>query len=278
MALSIGCGNSRLATEICVKFGLKTGGTRERFGIEAGGVLGSRAMFTGKRPMIRKVLRQPPGVGFESSTVGHNLIVMKNLMKLRHLIPCLLLPLSLFAGDPIPGIDITVNQSPGGAVATGTTGEDGSVILSGLKPGGRCTVALSHQGRLAVLGSKKHDAITIPANTRAGIKPIRLEVSLAASSKKGYDYYQSKSDAGSRAVEDPVVRKRPGAKLKNTTADNFGGTGTKAQDHNSSRSNKTSSVAARGSDGVVVETGARQLVEITPLGDGRLKIRVTGAD
>ncbi|MER3329963.1 MAG: hypothetical protein RIF34_10330 [Candidatus Kapaibacterium sp.] len=51
------------------------------------------------------------------------------------IIALLILPIVLFAGDPIPGIDITVDQSPNGVTKKGKTNGRGEFIAQGLNEG-----------------------------------------------------------------------------------------------------------------------------------------------
>jgi hypothetical protein len=69
-------------------------------------------------------------------------------------------------GDPIPDIDITIDQSPGGAVAgTGTTDASGTVVFANLAPGDY-TITITDPSKLPgpaevqvtlTQGERKHD-------------------------------------------------------------------------------------------------------------------------
>lgn len=144
-------------------------------------------------------------------------------MRRIHFIACSLfsfslVPFSVFAGDPVPGIGITVEQSPNGVVGTGTTNNAGEFTLSNLSAGDY-QISLSGNGQTVVLGKQREDRITIASGRSATIKPIRLELSR----------YQNGDDV--------ILRKRPGR----TTASAGGSssTSTRATDYNSSRSNRT---------------------------------------
>ena len=224
---------------------------------------------------------------------------------------CLSLHLVAFAGDPIPGIDITVDQRPNGIVKKGTTNASGEVIFSGLQPG-PCVVTLLRNGRTQVIGKQVSDRIILPGKGKtADVKPIRLELSAKAPAGE---------PSGRPTVAqqgDTIDRKRPGGTLQrgirdgaldgadatasqranhNTTRSNRlapkaldtddDGDGipttTRAQDYNSSRSNTT---AARhlddkgdtlGGDGM--DDDCDSIVEILPMPNGRIKVTVTCAE
>jgi hypothetical protein len=62
-------------------------------------------------------------------------IGLKSLLALLVLL-VLALPNFAFAGDPIPGLDVKLGKNPGGALVTsGTTGQNGEVVFTGLRPG-----------------------------------------------------------------------------------------------------------------------------------------------
>lgn len=48
------------------------------------------------------------------------------------------------AGDPVPGLDITIEQIPGGIVRNATTGKDGSFVFDKL-PAGKYRVRMESQ-------------------------------------------------------------------------------------------------------------------------------------
>lgn len=87
----------------------------------------------------------------------------------------LALSTALFAGDPIPGIDITVNQSPG-YTETLQTNDNGEVVFDDLKPG-LCVLVLKYDGQRTVIGNRGNDRILIPANPNARTEPLRLALS-----------------------------------------------------------------------------------------------------
>lgn len=191
----------------------------------------------------------------------------------------------LLAGDPIPHIDITVDQMPG-PTRSGTTNANGEVILSGFKPG-PVVVTLSHKGKKTVLGGKGQDQIILRGNASAGQKPIRIDVGrwwVNQKMSKGSLKANHNTTRSNRLAPAQADTKIPGGKgsLKanhNTTRSNrtsaqpvtaSGGTsgGTRAQDYNSSRSNTTSGIE------VEKDLGQDPIVEITLLAGGRLKISV----
>lgn len=213
----------------------------------------------------------------------------------------LILPVFVFAGDPIPGIDITVDQSPPGLTQSGVTNPKGEVILSGFKPG-PVVVTVTYKDEVAVFGKPGSKRIILPAEAKAPIKPIRLEFARYASGKKGYDHYQSQSIRGpgnsgaeqranhnttranriapkaadvnntsgklAKRDKDHNVTRSNRTVAKSVTDSTGGSGGTRAQDYNSSRSNTTSAVE------VEKEFDKDPVIEITPMRGGRLKVTV----
>jgi carboxypeptidase family protein len=184
----------------------------------------------------------------------------------------LVLPIMLFAGDPIPGLDITVEQSPNGETKTGKTNGRGEFIATGLKEGDyKITIELN--GVKCVIGDKVNEKITVPSSkSTASIKPIRLELSSRSMylSKKGYDYYASNTrEAGSGMA----TGKRQHKPITVTKELDKSSTKSSATDHNSSRSNKTSSAAELDTGGE--DNDCDGIVEITPMKGGQIKIKVT---
>ncbi len=195
------------------------------------------------------------------------------------------LPSFLMAGDPIPGIDITVEQSPSGIKKSGTTNSKGELVLAGFKPG-RVVVTVRQKDKVAVFGKDAQSRIVLPgSNTRANVKPIRLELSLYSANqnmKKGYDYYQSRSDSRSVPAE-KATAKKDNKTLRanhNTTrsnrlapaidadSDNDSIPTTKAQNYNSSRSNATSAIEMEN------DFEKDEIVEILPMAGGKIKMTV----
>mgnify|MGYP002712130136 CR=1 FL=1 len=182
-----------------------------------------------------------------------------------------IVPLILFAGDPIPGIDITVDQSPNGITKTGKTNGRGEFIATGLKEGDY-KVTLEMDGVRCVIGDKVNEKITIPSsNSTASIKPIRLELSSKSMylSKKGYDHYQASStrEAGSGMATGKRQHK-PMTITKELDKSSTKSSG----DYNSSRSNKGNSLSETNNGGV--DDDCDGVVEITPMKGGELKIKV----
>ena len=181
----------------------------------------------------------------------------------------LIIPMILFAGDPIPGIDITVNQSPGGISKGSKTNNNGEAIFTGLKDGDY-TITIRNNNKTVVIGKSRNDKITISSTKSANIKPIRLELS---------------SYSGG---EDLLLRKRPGraaaddhsgglstGKRQHKTANASGGSGgtstqSKATSHNASRSNRSSGISDTNDDDC--DDGE---VEIRPMANGKLVVKIT---
>ncbi|MER3329964.1 MAG: hypothetical protein RIF34_10335 [Candidatus Kapaibacterium sp.] len=127
-------------------------------------------------------------------------------------------------------------------------------------------------GVKCVIGDQVNEKITIPsAKSSARIKPIRLELSAKSMfiSKKGYDYYASKSrEAGSGMA----TGKRQHKPLNVSKEVDASTPGSRATEHNSSRSNKTSSSANLDTDGL--DDDCDGIVEITPMKGGELRVKI----
>ena len=182
------------------------------------------------------------------------------------------IPIVLFAGDPIPGIDITVNQSPNGITKNGTTNGRGEFIAKGLEEGDY-KVTIEMNGVRCVIGDKVNEKITVPStNSTANVKPIRLEISSRSMyiSKKGYDYYASNTRDAASGLPTGKRQHKPVSLSKELDKSS---TKSSSNDHNSSRSNKTSSAADLDSDGL--DDDCDGIVEITPMKGGQIKIKVS---
>lgn len=189
----------------------------------------------------------------------------------RIIILLLIIPIILFAGDPIPGIDITVEQSPNGVTKKGKTNGRGEFIVKGLKEGDY-KVTIEMNGVKCVIGDKVNEKITIPySKSTARIKPIRLELSTKSMyfSKKGYDYYASSSQNKSSGLPTGKRQHKPLTVTKEVDAST---PITKATDHNSSRSNKTSHSANVETDGL--DNDCDGFVEITPMKGGEIRVKI----
>ena len=213
----------------------------------------------------------------------------------------LALPLPVLAGDPIPGIDITVIQADSGIEKSGTTNEKGELVLSGFEPG-PCMVKIKRDGRTTVMGQDGGQQIIIPKEEVA-IKPIRLE--LAAHRAPGKEIDKATPAARMMAQNHNSSRsnRSSGVALDDDDdGDGFGNPddGNRAQNHNSSRSNRTSGVALDDDDdgdGILTARQAsnhnttrsnrispvapdsdddcNDVAEITPMADGRIRIVVS---
>jgi len=182
----------------------------------------------------------------------------------------LYLPFHAIAGDPIPGIDITVEQSPSGVSQSGTTNANGEVNFAGLVTG-NYTLTLSDELGSVVLGSGRGDQIAIGGGGRSmTIKPIRLELS----------NYQD--------GEDLILRKRPGRSAavsggteRNATIGSavaITSEPSRATDYNSSRSNKNATRSAGVSPVDGIDDDCNGVVDIVPSAHGSMKITVSCAD
>lgn len=205
------------------------------------------------------------------------------------LLAILLLPLIAYAGDPVPGIGITVEQATTGISASGTTGSNGELILSGFKQG-RCVVTILKDGQATVIGNGRSNVVTIPpAHSKAPIKPIRLK--LAHSSAKGkassnsarqmanHNTTRSNKTAPAALDDDddgdsiPTARANHNTTRSNRltpkTADTGGDSAISKANHNVTRSNK---LAPQAND---MDDDCDGIVEITPMQDGRIRIKVS---
>ena len=180
------------------------------------------------------------------------------------------IPLSAFAGDPIPGIDITVEQSPPGASFSGTTDSNGEITFSGLAAG-NYTLTLQDELGSVVLGAGNDDAIVIsPGGRSAAIKPIRLELS---SYQDGNDIFLRKRPGRSTAViSGSVSRQAVGSAIQISNGP------TRATDYNSSRSNKNGSGIAAPTPDSSTDDDCDGVVDIVPADNGTMRISVSCAD
>lgn len=71
-------------------------------------------------------------------------------------------------GDPIPGVDVELEQNPGSVMRTVQVGADGSVHASGFTPG--ATVILRQGALTLTLKANAKGEVSIPP------KPIRVEL------------------------------------------------------------------------------------------------------
>lgn len=108
---------------------------------------------------------------------------------------CLTTPWALFAGDPIPDIDITVNQTLSRITKSGKTNSKGELVLTGFKPGS-VIITIKCNNQLMVIGKKKSDRISIPSSSRSSIKPIRLDLALYSTSKTNQSTQTFSSESG----------------------------------------------------------------------------------
>jgi hypothetical protein len=67
------------------------------------------------------------------------MLKLLNTLLVLAFVACLA-PVVVRAGDPVPGVDVKLGRNPGGAL-TQTTGNNGTVIFTGLKPGERCRIS-----------------------------------------------------------------------------------------------------------------------------------------
>lgn len=188
------------------------------------------------------------------------------------IIALLIIPIVLFAGDPIPGIDISVVQSPNGVTKKGKTNGRGEFIATGLKEGDY-TVTIEMNGVSCVIGDQVNEKITVPSTkSSARIKPIRIDLASKSMylSKKGYDYYKASSsrEAGSGMA----TGKRQHKPMNNTKEIDESTSNTKAQDYNAARSNKPTSLADLDTDSS--DEDCDGVVEITAMKGGQIKVKI----
>jgi hypothetical protein len=198
------------------------------------------------------------------------------------------LPGLLYAGDPIPGIDITIDQTTHGIKKKGTTNANGEVILSGFKTG-PVVVTLSHKGKRTVIGKTGQDRIIIRDKTEATQNPIRIDLarywvnqkmkqgSLKAnhnttrSNRLAPAHVDTKGPSGkARAQDHNTTRSNRTLRANNLDTDSDGDSipTTKAQDYNSSRSNTTRAIEKE------PDLDRDGIVDILPLGGGKIKVSV----
>lgn len=177
----------------------------------------------------------------------------------------LVLPIVLFAGDPIPGLDVNCISKTDGSVVKGKTNGRGEFIATGLKEGDY-KVTLEMNGVSCVIGDQVNEKSTVPSTkSTATIKPIRLELSSKSVyfSKKGYDYYASKSREAGSGLATGKRQHEPMRKTKETEH------GLSKADAGRARGKSND----KSSDGV--DDDCDGVVEITPMKGGQIKIKVT---
>lgn len=215
-----------------------------------------------------------------------------SLFAKRWMLVFILLPVLLIAGDPIPGIDITVDQTPG-PTGSGKTNANGELILSGFKAG-PAVVTLTHNGKTTVIGQNRNERINLKEKVNPAEPPVRIQLSrwwVNQKMSKGSLKANHNTTRSNRLAPAHVDTKGPGSKGKakgraqdhNTTRSNRATVArdldvdsdddsiptTRAQDYNSSRSNTTSAV------GKELDTDSDAIVEIHPMSGGRIKISVS---
>ena len=182
----------------------------------------------------------------------------------------LVLPIFLFAGDPIPGLDVNCISKTDGSVVKGKTNGRGEFIATGLKEGDY-KVTLEMNGVSCVIGDQVNEKITCPSTkSTASIKPISIDLSTKTMylSKKGYDYYANKTREAGSGMATGRRQHKPVTITKEVDASS---PSTKATDYNSSRSNRTTSAANLDGEDEYCDG----VVEITPMKGGQIKIKVT---
>lgn len=187
------------------------------------------------------------------------------------IIALLILPIVLFAGDPIPGIEIVVEQSPNGVTQKGKTNGRGEFIAKGLKEGDY-KVTIEMNGVSCVIGEQVNEKITVPSTkSTARIKPIRIDLSSKSMflTKVGNKYTASNSrDAGSG-----LATGRRQHKPVTTTKVSEGGL-SKAD---AGRARGISSDALDDdSDNDGLDNDCDAVVEITPMKGGDLRVKIVG--
>ncbi|TNE35931.1 carboxypeptidase regulatory-like domain-containing protein [bacterium] len=154
-------------------------------------------------------------------------------------------PLLLFAGDPIPGIEIIVEQSPAGIVSTGKTGKNGEYTFKGLKDG-NYIVTLNVGGKKIVVGKKPNEKINVSSVDGDPDRPVMATVTNPLYKGHGNSgqnpMYESSSMStsvnaqnynSSRSNKANGLRRNTNNESEEHTPDRQ-----EAQNYNSSRSNK----------------------------------------
>lgn len=86
----------------------------------------------------------------------------------------LILPLTALAGDPIPGVDIALEQNPGGIiVGRGETDAKGTVVFPDLKPGNYSAAINTTRDNIP------KPSIVVSVEFSGGAKPVKVSYDLA---------------------------------------------------------------------------------------------------
>lgn len=184
----------------------------------------------------------------------------------------LILPIVLFAGDPIPGIEITVEQSPNGITKKGKTNGRGEFIATGLKEG-EYIITIEKDGTKCVIGQQVNEKISLPStSSTASIKPIKVKLSTKSMflTKVGNNYSASKSNEPAKGLH---VGRRQHSLANSGDDDNDGAVDKAEANINTSRSNIKQQNISTNNDGIDNDCDGE--VEVTPMKGGQIKVKVT---
>lgn len=147
----------------------------------------------------------------------------------------------LIAGDPIPGIDITIKNLDTKKTFKTKVKKNGKFSFKKLKPG-KYTMTLTYKGKSMTIGKKRGEELTVRdaasgmASGKRQHKPLTITKRIDKASPmlaKAVmdDYNSSRSNTSSRAQDYNSSRSNTTSRVET--------------DHNSSRSNKTSSLSKK---------------------------------
>ncbi|MER3329962.1 MAG: carboxypeptidase-like regulatory domain-containing protein [Candidatus Kapaibacterium sp.] len=154
----------------------------------------------------------------------------------------IIVPILLFAGDPVPGIGITVEQSPNGVAYTGIRNNNGEYVFSDMKEGDYI-IKIKSKDKEVIIGKNKDDKISVSSIKKNNSKPYRTYLKLARNASPSIN---------------KTIRKNP-----LTTKDN---------EHDLS---KADSKRSQNESIYTKDNDCDGEVEITTLGKSRLKIKIT---
>jgi hypothetical protein len=134
-------------------------------------------------------------------------------MNYRSLLPVLcsvfaaavIMPASVVAGEPIPGLDVNLEQHPAGIVAHDTTDASGHVRFSNLKPGTYFVVPVKKQPAFfQALVTNEKTASTL-AHTPAPKPAPSLTGRQMSGAKTGLDDWNITARVGQQALDSKIV-------------------------------------------------------------------------
>lgn len=156
---------------------------------------------------------------------------------------------SLFAGDPIPGIDVTLRNTENNKTMKSKTNRSGKFSFRNLEPG-TYVVELSYKGQRMFVGKDRNESLVISPRDAASGLPTGKRQHRPLTVTKELDKASPKlAEAVCRSHNTTRSNRSSSSQDYNSSRSNNGSAGAAAQNHNSSRSNRTSAVSIRGSAG-----------------------------